>query len=163
MIRLPRRQDATSSRERTAGQALVEFSLVLIPFLIIMMGIFDLGRGIYMMNGTAQAAREIGRVASVHSGCLPDSPPTCDMGASGQIDDVVATQRRLLPGMSINTTSDIVCVDIGDVVKPVDKDCKWGTDYVRVRVTSSFTPITPIVSMFGSHTFESYSRVRYYP
>ena len=44
-----------------------------------------------------------------------------------------------------------------------DKACMWGADYVRVRVTSSFTPITPIVSMFGSHTFESYSRVRYYP
>ena len=150
-------------RRRSRGQSLVEFSLVLIPFVFLIMGIFDLGRGIYMMNGTAQAAREIGRVASVHSGCLPDSPPTCDMGASTQIDNVVDTQRRLLPGMSINTSSDIVCVDISDVVKLVDKDCHWGTDYVRVRVQSSFTPITPLLSMFGSHTFESYSRVRYYP
>ena len=148
---------------RSRGQSLVEFSLVIIPFVFIMMGIFDLGRGIYMMNGTAQAAREIGRVASVHSGCLPNSPNTCDMGASTQIDNTVATQRRLLPGMSINTSTDIVCVDISDVVKPVDKDCQWGSDYVRVRVRSSFTPITPIVSVFGSHTFESYSRVRYYP
>ena len=150
-------------RRRTRGQSLVEFSLVIIPFTFLVMGIFDLGRGIYQMNGTAQAAREIGRVASVHSGCLPDSPATCDMGASTQINEVVATQRRMLPAMSINTTSDIVCVDISDVVKPVDKDCMWGTDYVRVRVQSSFTPITPLLSMFGSHTFESYSRVRYYP
>ena len=148
---------------RSRGQSLVEFSLVIIPFTFLMMGIFDLGRAIYMMNGTAQAAREIARVASVHSGCLPESPITCDMGNSTDIANVVATQRRLLPGMAINTATDIVCVTIDDIQTATDKSCHWGTDYVRVRVTSSFTPITPIVSMFGSHTFESYSRVRYYP
>jgi len=148
---------------RNRGQSLVEFSLVIIPFVFIMMGIFDLGRAIYMMNGTAQAAREIARVASVHSGCLPESPDTCDMGSSTQISDVVATQGRMLPGMAINTTTDIICVTIDDVPTASDKACRWGADYVRVRVRSSFTPITPIVSMFGSHTFESYSRVRYYP
>jgi TadE-like protein len=148
---------------RTRGQSLVEFSLVIIPFTFLIMGIFDLGRGIYMMNGTAEAAREIARVASVHSGCLPESPNTCDLGSSTQISNVVATQRRLIPGMAINPSTDIVCVSIDDVVYTVDKDCKWGEDYVRVRVRSSFTPITPLVSMFGSHTFESYSRVRYYP
>ena len=120
------------SGRRSRGQSLVEFSLVIIPFTFLIMGIFDLGRGIYQMNGTAQAAREIARVASVHSGCLFDSADTCDMGASSQINSAVGTQRRLLPGMSINTSTDIVCVDINDVVKPVDKDCKWGTDYVRV-------------------------------
>jgi Flp pilus assembly protein TadG len=148
---------------RSRGQSLVEFSLVLIPFVFLIMGIFDLGRGIYMMNGTAQAAREIARVASVHSGCLPESADTCDLGSSTQIAEVVATQRRMLPGMAINTNTDIVCVTIDDVTKATDKSCQWGTDYVRVRVTSNFTPITPIVSMFGSHLFESYSRVRYYP
>jgi hypothetical protein len=116
-----------------------------------------------MMNGTAQAAREIARVASVHSGCLPESPDSCDLGSSSQITQVVDTQRGLLPAMSINTGTDIVCVDINDVVRSPDKSCRWGTDYVRVRVQSSFTPITPIVSMFGDHLFESYSRVRYYP
>ena len=85
-------------KTRSRGQALVEFSLVIIPFVFIMMGIFDLGRGIYMMNGTAQAAREIARVASVHSGCPQGSPDTCDMGLSTEIANVVATQRRMLPG-----------------------------------------------------------------
>src|SRR5215207_6387877 len=87
-------------KTRSRGQALVEFSLVIIPFVFIMMGIFDLGRGIYMMNGTAQAAREIARVASVHSGCPQGSTNTCDMGSSSDIAGAVATQRRMLPGMS---------------------------------------------------------------
>ena len=153
---LPRRRSG-----RSRGQALVEFSLVIIPFFFLIMGIFDLGRGIYMMNGTAEAAREIARVTSVHSGC-PINAVTCDLGSSAQTASVVATQRGLVPGLTIDTASDITCVDINDTVK-ADNTCRWGVDYVRVRVTSSFVPITPIVSMFGSHVFESYSRVRYYP
>ena len=153
---LPRRRSG-----RSRGQALVEFSLVIIPFFFLIMGIFDLGRGIYMMNGTAEAAREIARVTSVHSGC-PLNAVTCDLGSSTETASVLATQRRLVPGLAINTATDITCVDINDVVK-ADNTCRWGVDYVRVRVTSSFAPITPIVSMFGSHVFESYSRVRYYP
>ena len=148
-------------RTRSRGQSLVEFSLVVIPFVLIMMGIFDLGRGIYMMNGTAEAAREIARVTSVHSGC-PLNAVTCDLGSSTETANVVQTQRGLVPALTINTSTDITCVDINDVVK-ADNTCRWGVDYVRVRVTSSFTPITPIVSMFGDHLFESYSRVRYYP
>jgi Flp pilus assembly protein TadG len=147
--------------DRTRGQSLVEFSLVIIPFTFLIMGIFDLGRGIYMMNGTAEAAREIARVTSVHSGC-PLNATSCDLGSSTETANVLATQVGLVPGLTVNTSSDITCVDINDTVR-ADHTCRWGVDYVRVRVTSSFTPITPVVSMFGSHVFESYSRVRYYP
>jgi TadE-like protein len=147
--------------DRNRGQSLVEFSLVLIPFTFLIMGIFDLGRGIYMMNGTAEAAREIARVTSVHSGC-PLNATSCDLGSSTETAGVVDTQQGLVPGLTIDTASDITCVDINDVVKD-DHTCRWGVDYVRVHVTSSFSPITPVVSMFGDHIFESYSRVRYYP
>src|SRR5215510_8444947 len=100
---------------RTRGQSLVEFSLVVIPFVFLIMGIFDLGRGIYMMNGTAEAAREIARVTSVHSGC-PVNATSCDLGSSSEVADVVSTQRGLIPGLTINTASDITCVDINDTV-----------------------------------------------
>ena len=154
-VRIRRRQT------RSRGQSLVEFSLVIVPFVFILMGIFDLGRGIYMMNGTAEAAREIARVTSVHSGC-PLNAVTCDLGSSTETANVVETQQGLVPGLAIDTSNDIACVDINDVVK-ADNTCRWGVDYVRVRVTSSFVPITPVVSMFGNHVFESFSRVRYYP
>ena len=93
-VRFRRRQ------ARSRGQSLVEFSLVVVPFVFIMMGIFDLGRGIYMMNGTAEAAREIARVTSVHSGC-PLNAVSCDLGSSTETASVVATQRRLVPGLAI--------------------------------------------------------------
>ena len=48
---------ARRPRRRGQGQALVEFALAAIPFLILLMAVVDLGRGIYALNGTSEAAR----------------------------------------------------------------------------------------------------------
>jgi Flp pilus assembly protein TadG len=151
-------------RDRSRGQALVEFSIVLVPFLIILMGIFDLGRGIYMMNSTAEAAREIARVTVVHrtSTC---TAVNCVLGSSSQAQAVIETQRKLIPGFQFTTATDIVCIDgmasmaSGADVTKADFGCGTG-DYIRVRVQAPFTPVTPLVSAFGTHTFESYSRIK---
>ena len=141
-------------RDRGEGQALVEFSLVLIPFLILMMGVFDLGRAIYMMNWTAEAAREIARVTVVHP-----FGATKDLGTSAQAQAVIATQRGMVPNLQIAPSTDIVCVDVQDLTVP-DSECRERPDrFVKVRVTAPFSPVTPLVSMFGSHTFESTSRI----
>ena len=55
-------------RQRSRGQALVEFALALPIFLMLMLAVFDLGRAIYMYNGVAEAARELARVTSVYPG-----------------------------------------------------------------------------------------------
>jgi Flp pilus assembly protein TadG len=135
------------------GQALVEFSLAVIPFLFLLMGVFDLGRGIYMMNGTAEAAREITRVTIVHP-----RDGSGNLGMSANTTAVIATQRNLIPGMTIAAATDITCVDEYDAVV-ADADCQ-PDHFIKVRVTAPFAPITPIVSMFGSHTFESTSRMQ---
>jgi Flp pilus assembly protein TadG len=135
------------------GQALVEFSLAVIPFLILLMGIFDLGRGIYMMNGTSEAAREISRVTIVH---LEDG--SGNLGLSADTSAVIATQRKLIPGLTIAPATDITCVDEYDQLI-ADADCQPG-NFIKVRVTAPFAPITPLVSAFGSHTFESTSRMQ---
>ncbi len=141
-------------RDRRRGQALVEFSLVLIPFLIILMGVYDLGRAIYMMNSTAEAAREIARVTVVHP-----FGGTKDLGTSAQTAAVINTQRGLVPNLAITPSTDIVCVDPTDTVQP-DSECFARPDrFVRVHVRTAFEPITPIVAMFGSHDLESYSRI----
>ena len=141
-------------RDGREGQALVEFSLVLIPFLILLMGIYDLGRAIYMMNGTAEAAREIARVTAVHP-----FGGTADLGSSTQAQAVIGTQRDLVTGLQIAPSTDIVCVDVTDTVQP-DVDCRDRAErLVRVTVQTTFTPITPLVSMFGPQTFTSVSRI----
>jgi Flp pilus assembly protein TadG len=148
--------------DRTRGQALVEFSLVIVPFLVILMACVDLGRAIYQMNGTSEAAREIARVASVHpySSCTSGS---CDIGSSTEVQGVVSTQRNLIPSLQVNTTTDIACVeqapDGTDTIVP-DNTCRNG-DYFRVTVRSQFTPVTPVVMLFGSHTFTATSRIKW--
>ena len=140
------------ARSAKRGQALVEFSLAVIPFLILLMAIFDLGRGIYMMNGTSEAAREISRVTIVH----PDDG-SGNLGFSADTTAVIATQRNLIPGLAINPATDITCVDEFD--QPVVGQCLPKIHFIKVHVTAPFEPITPLVSAFGSHTFESTSRM----
>jgi len=146
-------------RPRERGQALVEFSLALIPFLLLLMGVLDLGRAIYQMNTTAEAAREIARVTSVHR-C--SNTPCSDLGTSSQAQATIATQRGLIPGLVFDPSVDIDCVDSTDVVIP-DDQCVPKTDteyFIRVHVRSTFTAVTPFVSIFGTHMFESWSRIR---
>ena len=73
------------------GQSLVEFSMVIIVFLVILMGIVDFGMAIYKYNGVSQAAREIARVTSVHP-CATAGALTCSPGGSAETAQVVSTQ-----------------------------------------------------------------------
>lgn len=142
-----------TGRRAQRGQALVEFSLAVIPFLVLLMAVFDLGRGIYMMNGTAEAARAITRVTIVHP-----RDGSGNLGLSTQTTSVIATQRSLIPGLTIAAATDITCVDENNAVI-ADTDCR-PDHFIKVRVTAPFSPITPFVSAFGSHTFESTSRMQ---
>ena len=81
------------SAPQPAGQALVEFSLAIIVFLVLLMGVVDFGMAIYKYNGVSQAAREIARVASVRPGPV-------SFGVSDQINAVVATQQKFVPGLT---------------------------------------------------------------
>jgi TadE-like protein len=141
------------------GQALVEFSIALIPFLLLLMGVLDLGRGIYAMNATSQAAREIARATSVHR-C--SNTPCTDLGTSTEAQAAINTQRALIPGLVFDPSVDIDCVDAADVGIP-DSQCTPSTDndrFIRVHVRSTFSPVTPLLGMFGNHTFEAWSRIR---
>jgi hypothetical protein len=156
-MRRPIVQAARRPRER--GQALVEFSIALIPFLLLLMGVLDLGRAIYQMNTTSEAAREIARVTSVHR-C--SDTPCSDLGSSSQAQATIATQRGLIPGLVFDPSVDIDCVDAADTVIP-DDQCVPKTDteyFIRVHVRSTYTPVTPFLGIFGTHMFESWSRIR---
>ena len=124
-----------------AGQALVEFSLAIIVFLVLLMGIVDMGRGIYAYNGVSQAAREIARVASVHPGST--------LGSSTETTNVVATQQRLVPGLGAPAFS---CVDIAG--SPVTDTCRRG-DWVRVQISAPWTPVTPLLGLAGTWNLAS--------
>jgi Flp pilus assembly protein TadG len=130
------------------GQALVEFSLTIIIFLVLMMAVVDLGRGIYMFNGVSEAAREIARVTSVHQGT--------SLGNSSDTADVVATQKRLIPGLGDPT---FACVDMTDAAVALDNGICPKSDSNRVKVTivAPYTPLTPLISLTGTWNMSSTS------
>jgi hypothetical protein len=64
-------------RDKPRGQAMVEFALIFPIFILLLVGMFDLGRVVWVNNTLATAAREAVRYAIVHgekSSC-PVGPP----------------------------------------------------------------------------------------
>jgi Flp pilus assembly protein TadG len=57
------------SRDGSRGQTLVEFALILPIFVLVIVGIFDLGRAVYVFNTLNNSAREAVRVGIVNQNC----------------------------------------------------------------------------------------------
>ena len=133
----------------TKGQALVEFSLAITIFLVLLMAIVDFGMSIYKYNGVSEAAREIARVASVHQSGIGTS-----FGTSPQITAVVNTQKQLVPGLSSPT---FTCVDIdGNAVALDSGKCPIDA-YVKVQVSSEYRAVTPLLLVAGTFTLQGSS------
>lgn len=132
-------------RQRSRGQALVEFALALPIFLMLMMAVFDLGRAIYMYNGVAQAARELARVTSVY----PGTPGA--LGSTPQTAAVLATQKALIPALGNPT---FTCVDIDG--SSITETCVAGMQ-VKVVIIAPYSPVTPGLSLVGTLNLASSS------
>ena len=129
-----------ATRRDQRGQALVEFSLAIIVFLVLVMAIFDFGRAIMQYNGVSQAAREIARVTAVHEGTDFTTPA----GRSAETNAVIATQKALVPNLQDPT---ITCVDIdGSVITTGCVEGKW----INVSIVAPYTPITPLLGLVGT-------------
>lgn len=136
------------STTRAAGQAMVEFSLVILIFLVLAMGVVDFGMSIYKYNGVSQAAREIARVASVHQGAA-------NFGVSPEITAVVNTQKNLIPGLSSPT---FVCTDINGASVSLTNGRWCPPDaFVGVTVTAPYQAATPLVGLIGTITMKGSS------
>ena len=147
MIRRP-------TRRRGGGQALVEFSLALIPFLLILMGIADLGRGIYMSNGVNEAAREIARTTSVHL-CATSGP--CTLGNSAETIATINTQKNLVPGLTASSVA-FACTTVEDVTVSTTS-CSAG-NYVKVTVSVPYAALTPVLSMVAPTTLVASAHIQ---
>ena len=115
-------------RERTRAQALVEFSLVLPIFVLLMLVVFDFGRGIYTYNGMSEAAREIARTTIVNTGLV--------LGSTTATQRSIDLQKSLVPGLQV---ASITCLEF-DGSPSTDSPCVSG-DLVKVTVTASYVPV----------------------
>jgi hypothetical protein len=131
-------------RDRSRGQALVEFSFGILIFLALFVGMIDLSRAVLTFNGVASAAREIARETSIH-------PGTGNLGESAESLAVVAIQRRMVPGFQ---DPEYQCFDIEAVLQV---DACQPADWVRVNVTAVFYPSLPVLTMLGPLTLTSSS------
>jgi hypothetical protein len=149
----------TRKRNKGRGQALVEFSLAITIFLVMLMGIFDVGRAIFAYNGVSEAAREIARRAAVwpYDAVFTGND---DLGGSPQVRAVIDTQRQLVPGMADLSAGspDFQCVDISGAPSTNSK-CSTGDfkDFVKVTVTATYQPISPLLLPFGPLTLSATS------
>src|ERR687892_617190 len=57
-------------RDKTRGQSMVEFALILPILMFLLMGFFDLGRVVLAHDALGHAAREAARYAIVHGGTV---------------------------------------------------------------------------------------------
>ena len=141
-------------RDKPRGQAMVEFALIFPIFILLLVGMFDLGRVVWVNNTLATAAREAARYAIVHgakSSCpvgpapfgtqvLDDSTSCPDPYPSRQgIKDVA---HKWAAGTSANVTVSVcygvvtTCTGDVDQVSNPPPDTTRGTP-VMVTVTST--------------------------
>lgn len=152
----------------TRGQSLVEFALILPVFLLVLFGLIDAGRFVYMNSVLSQAAREGARVAAVEAGWLGSSATGCDAAngpvcpanvAALKVDVAAAANRMVAPFGSISSSSVYISCDpigsapTGSWTGATCASNATSVDVVSIRVLLTFTPITPIVSqILGSIT-----------
>jgi TadE-like protein len=125
------------------GQSLVEFSIGIVIFLTLFVGLVDLTRAVFTFNGVAQAARELAREASLYPGVT--------LGSSPETLAILDTQKGLVPGLG---TPFFACFDIAGVLQ---FDACVPGDWVRVNTTATFSPALPFLTALGPLTMTSTS------
>lgn len=112
---------------RARGQTLVEFALVVPIFLLIVLGLFDVGRAVFNYNTVANAAREGARVAIVNQ----------------DADAVRAATKKAGTGLSL-TDADVTLDSCGQ------QGCPFS-----VTVTFDYQPATPLIGEIFNPTLTS--------
>ncbi|HEY7935726.1 MAG TPA: TadE family protein [Candidatus Limnocylindrales bacterium] len=151
------------------GQALVEFALMFPIFLMMLFGLIDAGRYIYMDSVVSQAAREAARLAAVQASWIGVSDPSCNTvggpvcpatAADLKTNVLAAANRMVVPFGTIPSGSlYISCDDPGNaptgawtVGSPCTATSGASGQIVSVRLVLTFTPFTPFISHIGTLT-----------
>jgi Flp pilus assembly protein TadG len=122
------------------GQSLVEFALVIPLFLLLLIAVFDLGRGVFAYNTLTNAAREGARMAIVNQDSATIIARAKTSTAIVELND---------PSVQIGfyVMADDGSPDFGDTCSPVAVGC-----LAVVSFEADYRPITPLISniVFGS-------------
>ena len=129
-------------RSSGRGQTLVEFAIVIPLIMVVLLGLFDLGRGVYAYNTLAQAARQATRTAIVDQ----------------TVADVRTAAIDYAPTLGLATTNVDVCFNKSSSThtkfSSTTDNCPQSTRVIGclaiVRTTFTYTPMTPVISVLFS-------------
>lgn len=114
------------------AQSLVEFALVLPILLLLITGLFDLGRAVWQGNTLAYAAREGTRYAIVHGSSGSPVVGPCDDCDAAEVTAVVRDAAVGVPDVTVVTDYPLT---------PGGVSCNHRTCLVSVVATAPFVPI----------------------
>lgn len=123
-----------------SGQSMVEFAPVFLIVVILLIGLFDLGRAVYYYSSLSNAVREAARYAIVHNADLKDvynSVGHCT--DSGSLIDKVVEYSF---GLELSHYSQIQAC----VTKPDEL-----FDTVTISATYLYDPVTPLIEGIFGH------------
>jgi len=150
------------------GQSLVEFALVLPVFLLIVFGLIDVGRFVFMSSTLSQAAREGARLGSVEASYRGSTDPACGTGGgpvcpandSALLSHISTAANRMMTPFGNVSNTYMTCVQAPPAGTPpsgswTGSSCSFHApgSLISVRVTATYVPITPVIStLFGTRT-----------
>lgn len=155
---------------RPRGQALVEFALILPIFILLLVGVFDLGRGVYVFSTVNNAAREAVRLAIVDQNC--DAIGQVAEQHAASVDVSWSYDGSLTPAAACDAASGDIHIQFlepdysgadtfADSCDPgqVDPNGPRLSCVAQVTVEYGYTPATPIIgNIIGSLTLTGTSR-----
>jgi hypothetical protein len=145
-------------RRRSRGQSLVEFALILPIFLMLLFGLFDLGRAVYAWSTINNAAREAGRQLIVDQTFVM---------SGGQPVYTHARDYALKHSVALNVQPYQVAIDFRDPDTLETPDTCEIPDPTAIRlgcvaivdIQYTFTPATPVIGqLIGTLTLQGESR-----
>jgi Flp pilus assembly protein TadG len=118
-------RNVTRRRAPQRGQALAEFAIILVVLMLLLLGIVDLSRAVYIRSVVANAAREGARYAIVQ-------PRDVAQDAIASATTSVVVDKSLAGSVAVSPAD--VSVTFPD------------TDHVRVTVVCTYHPATALIA-----------------
>ena len=134
------------SRDRESGQALVEFAIIAPVVFMIILGLFDAGRMVFINNELSEAAREGARWGAVQGRAAAEAD-----GDNTDVTAVVGSHIVIAPAPAIGLS----CTDLG----AAGGSCGSG-DLLTISVSSSVSAVTPFIGqIIGPMTLSSQAQM----
>jgi len=148
--------------DRSRGQSLVEFALILPIFFVVVFGLIDGARLVFAYNTVAQAARDAARTAAVEAPFVGKTgaactAPTCPGDTTAYRSDVknAADRASVIIGKIPNDPAHLALGCSAALATNTTNDCATsaytyapGGSVVTVKITVPISPLTPFWGSF---------------